>query len=127
MDTVREEVDRAVGSQRAMCDERAKRFEDAVALIPAMNTKMDTFMSESREHRKAVDCRVASLEQTNYGDGSDGNKGLTGECIVLREQVNSHQKLVNRGIAAIVGIFVTGAGGWIASIWQIIKGGNAPQ
>ncbi len=127
MGTAREEAERAVKAQARVCEERAIRIDKAIESMDEVTVTMNEFIAESKEHRKSADARMLTYAKTLYGDGSSKNKGLCGECIVLTEKVNGHQKLVNRGIAAIVGICVTGAGGWVASIWQMIRGGNAPQ
>jgi len=123
----REEAERVVSNQVRVCDERSKRIDKAVESMDGVTASMNEFIAESKEHRKSTDARMLAYAKTLYGDGTHENRGLCGDCIVLTEKVGGHQKLVNRGIAAMVGIFVTGAGGWVTSIWQLMKGGSAPQ
>ncbi len=123
---VQAEVDRAVKAQARTCDERAKRFEKAVDEIGALKDLLINFTAETREHRKQVAESLEEHHHTLYGTDGD-HQGLNGKVLVLEQDMGGIKRIMNRGIAAIVGMFVTGAGGWGTALWQWFKPGNSVQ
>ena len=121
MGTMRQEAERAVKAQSAICAGRERRVDDAIDEMHALRTEVSAFSNEIRTSHTTILAMLKRHDQTLYGAGP-GDIGLAGSMIEMRQIQGGARKAA----AAMLMLGVLTLAGWLTALGIWIARGGRP-